>query len=96
MSFAKSTLILAVVTLPSHVTSSSYSRNGTIITDIAYQPCSSTGESACCGTNHDGAGHTNVANDVCETNGLCQNYESFDDTNEGVKLWWRQGCTDPE
>ena len=96
MSFAKSPLILALVTLPSLITSSCYSRNGTLITDIAYQPCSSIGESACCGTNHDGAGHTNVANDVCETNGLCQNYEAFDGTNEGVKLWWRQGCTDPE
>ncbi|KAF2624403.1 hypothetical protein BU25DRAFT_450769 [Macroventuria anomochaeta] len=96
MLFATSSLIVSLLTLPTFVTSSNcYSRNGTLIADIAYQPCSSSGESACCGTNHDGAGDVGVANDVCETNGLCQNYEGFDGTNEGVKLWWRQGCTDP-
>lgn len=88
-------LLLVLSTIATFAASSCYSRNGTLITDIAYQPCSSSGESACCGTNHDGAGHSNVANDVCEANGLCQNYEAFDGTNEGVKLWWRQGCTDP-
>lgn len=74
-----------------------YARNGTAITDIAYQPCASdsTRDSPCCGTNHQGAGHLNVANDVCDSNGLCQNFEAFDGTNEGVKIWWRQGCTDP-
>ena len=74
-----------------------YNRDGTLITDIAYQPCNSDAsrDSVCCGTNHQAAGQRNVANDVCETNGLCQNYEPFDGTNEGVKLWWRQGCTDP-
>ncbi|KAF3044597.1 hypothetical protein E8E12_001193 [Didymella heteroderae] len=92
---ARSALLIVLSTTPAFVASSCYSRNGTLITDIAYQPCSSSGESACCGTNHDGAGHSNVANDVCESNGLCQNYEAFDGTNEGVKLWWRQGCTDP-
>ncbi|KAF9692577.1 hypothetical protein EKO04_009776 [Ascochyta lentis] len=88
-------LTFALLALPSLVTSREcYSRNGTLITDVAYQPCSSSGESACCGTNHSGAGHTGVANDVCDANGLCQNHEGFDGTNEGVKLWWRQGCTD--
>jgi hypothetical protein len=74
-----------------------YSRNGTQIDDVAYQPCSSDSsrDSVCCGTNHQGAGHTNVANDVCDPNGLCQNFEAFDGTNAGVKVWWRQGCTDP-
>ncbi|KAH5234056.1 hypothetical protein HBI62_022660 [Parastagonospora nodorum] len=74
-----------------------YSRNGTQIDDVAYQPCNSDGshDSVCCGTNHQGAGHTNVANDVCDANGLCQNFEAFDGTNGGVKVWWRQGCTDP-
>jgi hypothetical protein len=74
-----------------------YTRNGTQITDSAYQPCNSdrTRDSGCCGTNHSGAGHVGIANDVCDPNGLCQNYEAFDGTNEGVKLWWRQGCTDP-
>ncbi|KAJ4400022.1 hypothetical protein N0V91_008997 [Didymella pomorum] len=93
--FPKLTILFVLSTIPAFAAGSCYSRNGTLITDIAYQPCSSTGESACCGTNHDGAGHLNVANDVCDSNGLCQNYEAFDGTNEGVKLWWRQGCTDP-
>lgn len=87
--------ITGLFTLPYLVESSNcYSRNGTLITDIAYQPCSSSGDSACCGTNHDGAGHVGIANDVCDANGLCQNFEPYDGTNEGVKMWWRQGCTD--
>ncbi|KAF3043042.1 hypothetical protein E8E11_005969 [Didymella keratinophila] len=93
--FTSLTLLFVLSTTPTFAASNCYSRNGTLITDIAYQPCSSSGESACCGTNHNGAGHVNVANDVCESNGLCQNYEAFDGTNKGVKLWWRQGCTDP-
>jgi hypothetical protein len=74
-----------------------YNRNGTQITDIAYQPCNSdvSRDSVCCGTNHQGAGQLLVANDVCDPNGLCQNFEAFDGTNQGVKNWWRQGCTDP-
>jgi hypothetical protein len=74
-----------------------YNRDGTQITDIAYQPCDNnpSRDSVCCGTNHQGAGQTKVADDVCEANGLCQNYEPFDGTNDGVKMWWRQGCTDP-
>jgi hypothetical protein len=97
MSFATSTLIVALLTLPLLVTSRNcYSRNGTLITDIAYQPCNSSpsADSACCGLNHSGAGHVGIADDVCGTNGLCQNYEAFDGTNQGVKMWWRQGCTD--
>jgi hypothetical protein len=72
-------------------------RDGTQITDIAYQPCDNnpSRDSVCCGTNHQGAGQTKVTDDVCEANGLCQNYEPFDGTNEGVQMWWRQGCTDP-
>ena len=89
-------IIAGLFTLPYLVESRNcYSRNGTLITDIAYQACSSSGDSACCGTNHDGAGHVGVANDVCDANGLCQNFEPYDGTNEGVKMWWRQGCTDP-
>jgi hypothetical protein len=74
-----------------------YTRNGTQINDTAYRACTTdrTRDSACCGTNHQGAGDTGVANDVCESNGLCQNFEPYDGTNEGAKLWWRQGCTDP-
>lgn len=74
-----------------------YTRNGTLITNIAYQPCSNdtSRDSACCGINHQGAGDLNVVNDVCEPNGLCQNYEAYDGTNKGVKAWGRQGCTDP-
>jgi hypothetical protein len=74
-----------------------YTRNGTTITDISYQPCTSdpSRDSVCCGTNHQGAGQLNVANDVCDPTGLCQNFEAYDGTNAGVKNWWRQGCTDP-
>jgi hypothetical protein len=74
-----------------------YTRNGTTIEDIAYQPCNSDSsrDSVCCGTNHQGAGHVQVANDACDPNGLCQNFEAYDGTNQGVKNWWRQGCTDP-
>lgn len=46
-----------------------------------YQSCSSSGESACCGTNHSGAGQTGVADDVCGANGLCQDYEGSKGTN---------------
>jgi hypothetical protein len=74
-----------------------YTRNGTQINSAAYRACNTdtTRDSACCGTNHQGAGDTGVADDVCESNGLCQNFEPYDGTNEGEKLWWRQGCTDP-
>jgi hypothetical protein len=74
-----------------------YTRNGTHITEIDYQPCDTnpSRDSVCCGTNHQGAGHPQVANDVCESNGLCQNFEPYDGTNAGAKIWWRQGCTDP-
>ena len=74
-----------------------YSRNGTLITNIAYQPCNNdkARDSVCCGTNHSGAGETNVANDICEENGLCQNWEGKVGNEEPEKLWWRQGCTDP-
>ncbi|KAF2033899.1 hypothetical protein EK21DRAFT_86048 [Setomelanomma holmii] len=59
-----------------------YTRNGTTITSKAYQPCNnSTKASACCGTNHQGAGDTLVADDKCMDNGLCQNFEGFDGTN---------------
>ena len=96
MTLALLLIIAGLFTLPYLVESRNcYSRNGTLITDIAYQACSSSGDSACCGTNHDGAGHVGVANDVCDANGLCQNFEPYDGTNEGVKMWWRQGCTDP-
>jgi hypothetical protein len=73
-----------------------YTRNGTPITDAAYQPCNnSTTHSACCGINHSGAGHTGIADDTCESNGLCANFEAFTGDNEGMKMYWRQGCTDP-
>ncbi|KAF2680488.1 hypothetical protein K458DRAFT_421426 [Lentithecium fluviatile CBS 122367] len=73
-----------------------YTRNGTTIKSEAYQPCNkTTPDSQCCGTNHSGAGDTGVADDVCESSGLCQNFEGFDGTNEGQQLWWRGGCTDP-
>lgn len=74
-----------------------YTRNGTLINDVAYQACNNdtSRDSVCCGLNHQGAGRPQVANDVCESNGLCQNFEAYDGTNEGEKLWWRQGCTDP-
>lgn len=89
-------IITGFFTLPQLVAGRScYSRNGTVIKDIAYQPCGDSGESACCGTNHGGAGNIGIANDVCDTNGLCRNFEGFDGTNEGTIVWSRQGCTDP-
>ncbi|KAH6639422.1 hypothetical protein C7974DRAFT_131060 [Boeremia exigua] len=78
-----------------------YFRNGTTSRSTmgeAYQPCNnSTQGSACCGTNHEGAGDIGVANDRCLPNGLCQNFVGYDPAlnNEGQQLWWRQGCTDP-
>lgn len=96
---SRAALLLAISILINPITSARncYYLNGTQITDIAYQPCHSdtTRDSACCGTNHEGAGHTGVANDVCESNGLCQNWEGFDGVDPPPKLWWRQGCTDP-
>jgi hypothetical protein len=71
-----------------------YNRDGTQITDIAYQPCDkkhTSGDSVCCGTNHQGAGQTNVADDVYETNGLCQNCEPFDGMNEGLRCGGDRG-----
>ncbi|KAJ8114441.1 hypothetical protein OPT61_g3677 [Boeremia exigua] len=72
-----------------------YSRNGTTLLDAAFQPCNdSTTHSACCMTNHSGAGHVGIANDICEDNGLCQNFMAYDGTNEGQQVWGIQGCTD--
>ncbi|PVH97435.1 hypothetical protein DM02DRAFT_674138 [Periconia macrospinosa] len=72
-----------------------YSRNGTTLLDPAFQPCSNgTAHSACCMTNHSGAGHVGIANDICMENGLCQNFRGFDGTNEGQQAWSIQGCTD--
>lgn len=92
-------LLIAIFIHTSNVTAARncYYLNGTQIVDIAYQPChdDTARDSACCGINHEGAGHVGIANDVCESNGLCQNWEGFDGVNPPPKLWWRQGCTDP-
>lgn len=73
-----------------------YSRNGTTLLNAAFQPCNNTTKySACCMTNHSGAGDVGIADDVCMENGLCQNYAAFDGNNEGEQVWSRQGCTDP-
>jgi hypothetical protein len=89
--------ILLLYTWISLAAAACYSRNGTLITNIAYQPCNNdkSRDSVCCGTNHSGAGETNVANDICEENGLCQNWEGKVGNEDPAKLWWRQGCTDP-
>ena len=89
------TLFLSIWT--SLTAAACYSRNGTLITSKAYQPCSkdTTRDSVCCGINHSGAGDTGVANDICETNGLCQNWEGKVGNEQPDKIWWRQGCTDP-
>ena len=72
-----------------------YSRNGTALFNPAFQPCSNaTAYSACCMTNHSGAGDVGIADDVCMPNGLCQNFASFDGKNEAEQVWARQGCTD--
>lgn len=73
-----------------------YSRNGTTLLNAAFQPCKSTTKySACCMTNHSGAGDIGIADDVCMENGLCQNYAVYNGNNEGEQVWSRQGCTDP-
>lgn len=72
-----------------------YSRNGTVLLNPAFQPCNNaTKYSACCMTNHSGAGDVGIANDVCMENGLCQNYAPFNNENEGEQVWGRQACTD--
>lgn len=89
-------LAVILLTLPQLAAGRScYTRNGTQIADIAFQPCSSSGDSACCATNNGGAGKIGIANDVCDPNGLCRNFEGFDGSNEGEIVWWRKGCTDP-
>ncbi|XP_014551177.1 hypothetical protein COCVIDRAFT_42485 [Bipolaris victoriae FI3] len=73
-----------------------YSRNGTTLLNAAFQPCNNTTKySACCMTNHSGAGDIGIADDVCMENGLCQNYAVYNGNNEGEQVWSRQGCTDP-
>jgi hypothetical protein len=73
-----------------------YSRNGTTLLNAAFQPCNNaTTHSACCMTNHSGAGDVGIADDVCLENGLCQNYAVYNGENEGQPVWGRQGCTDP-
>ncbi|KAF2125709.1 hypothetical protein P153DRAFT_399853 [Dothidotthia symphoricarpi CBS 119687] len=73
-----------------------YSRNGTTLLNPAFQPCNNaTTHSACCMTNHSGAGDVGIADDVCLENGLCQNYAVYNGENEGQPVWARQGCTDP-
>lgn len=73
-----------------------YSRNGTTLLNEAFQPCNNaTKESACCMTNHSGAGHVGIADDKCMDNGLCQNFAANNGVNEGQQVWGIQGCTDP-
>jgi len=88
--------LLLVIYQIASTTGYCYSRNGTTLLNPAFQPCSNaTTYSACCMTNHSGAGDVGVADDVCMENGLCQNFASFNGKNEGVQVWGRQGCTDP-
>ncbi|KAF2114735.1 hypothetical protein BDV96DRAFT_632194 [Lophiotrema nucula] len=72
-----------------------YFPNGTQEVDDAYQPCSqiSGHSSMCCGTNHAGAGDRNVADDVCETNGLCQNWQTLSNGTT-IETRFRGSCTD--
>ena len=55
----------------------------------AFQPCNQvTGTiSQCCGTNWTGV-NPEIANDVCQPNGLCLN------SAHGLPLFWRSSCTD--
>lgn len=91
-------LLLAISQIAGASARYCYSRNGTTLLNAAFQPCNNaTTESACCMTNHSGAGDIGIADDKCLDNGLCQNYAAYDPqkNNEGEPVWGRQGCTDP-
>jgi hypothetical protein len=91
-------LLLATLQIASAAAAYCYSRDGTALLNAAFQPCNNaTTESACCMTNHSGAGDVGIADDKCLANGLCRNYAVYDSSknNEGEAVWSRQGCTDP-
>jgi hypothetical protein len=91
-------LLVATLQITSAAAAYCYSRNGTALLNAAFQPCNNaTPESACCMTNHSGAGDAGIADDKCLDNGLCQNFAAYDSSknNEGEAVWSRQGCTDP-
>jgi hypothetical protein len=76
-----------------------YNRDGTQIQDSVYQPCNNdtTEHSACCGLRHTANGDKGIADDICESIGLCQNWGPYTlGSPPPEKLWWRQGCTDPK
>jgi DUF2075 family protein len=57
------------------------------------QPCNQYGPSTCCSTNKTQIGKPfAVANDVCNPNGLCQNWQTGD--GKTYVTWWRKGCSD--
>src|SRR6266536_4423404 len=74
------------------VSTTCYNPDGSAQTSPAYQPCIQTvgAVSQCCGTNWT-ATDPRIANDKCEPNGLCRNYNP--DSNQ--PLYWRGSCTDP-
>ncbi|KAF2872968.1 hypothetical protein BDV95DRAFT_362154 [Massariosphaeria phaeospora] len=74
-----------------------YFRNGTQITDDTYQPCNTRErdvDSMCCALRHEENNHEGNVNDVCDPNGLCQNWFEPDGTGPRPMIWWREGCTD--
>lgn len=81
----------------SSVSGACYNRDGTVINDDTYQPCNNRDRdtaSMCCGLRHEENNHTGIANDVCDPNGLCQNWDAADGSGPPPMIWWRQGCTD--
>lgn len=76
------------------VTADCYFLNGTLNPDLETQPCNRYQDSTCCSNNKTTVGQTfPVANDVCNPNGLCQNWQTQGDTT--YVTWWRGGCSDP-
>ncbi|ORY17588.1 hypothetical protein BCR34DRAFT_22117 [Clohesyomyces aquaticus] len=97
MTWANGILLAAIFWLTS-VAATCYNRDGTAIRNQAYQPCrNDTQYTMCCGTRHQEVGETNVENDKCVPNGLCQNHDAARGVGDTPPmLWWRQGCTDPK
>ncbi|KAF2093989.1 hypothetical protein NA57DRAFT_80992 [Rhizodiscina lignyota] len=84
--------LILLVLLPALIEAACYMPNGTEVPGDSVQPCNQVQNthSTCCGTNFT---KTDLANDICDANGLCQNWVTYPD-GRTEKSWYREYCTD--
>ena len=71
-----------------------YAPDGSLMQGTAAQPCNQIQGtfSTCCAT--DLTSKPGVVQDICTTNGLCQNYWTYY-SGQRLLTYWRGGCSDP-